>query len=138
MARMMRTRVAAAVAMLCLFSLTGCDDEEPAATPDRGADAPRLVLQPNEGEGAMTARFEGTLAAGDCIVLRRAGVDRVAIWPRRSRLVADGVELDGHTLRFGSQVVLGGGETADAEYLRAAGADDCGVDQGWIVGSVIG
>jgi len=130
--------LASAAVLLAMTAMLGCtDDNDPGsstATPAR--DAPKLIVNANEGEASAMARFEGIVQAEDCVVLRGGGVESVAIWPPRTRLMADGVELDGQYLRFGSTVVLGGGEVKDPQFLKTAGADKCGPDVGFIVGSI--
>ena len=137
---MIRRLAAVAFAALAVVACSDDDDEAAEDTPtstEAPAEGPktRLVINPNDDGTSATARNEGVLLAEECVVLELGGTKTVAVWPRGTTLVADGVRMGDQVLRFGDRLVLGGGEANTPEHLADLGADDCGLSTAWIVGS---
>ena len=132
----------AAVAFTAIAVVACSDDDDEAAedaptsteTTAEGPDT-RLVINPHDDGTSAAARKEAVLLAEECVVFESDGEKSVAVWPRGTTLVADGVRLGDQVLRFGERLVLGGGEANTPEHLADLGANDCGLSTAWIVGS---
>lgn len=87
----------------------------------RGDGAVLMSGLDSSGMDALITGVVGVTEAG-CVGIDGGGGVVPTVWPSGTRLTDGGVELDGETVTFGSEVSLGGGEV---ESLTSEPPQEC-------------